>query len=71
MFTAPEVVIQGAVSPDATVSVNGLLASVDPSGSFQTDVPLALAEGHNLIEIVASDLEGNVISQVLTLIYLP
>ena len=57
----------GRASPDATVSVNGQLVELDPSGNFET--ALHLDEGPNLIEAIASDLAGDVRSSVLTVIF--
>ena len=57
--------ITGRSSPDATVSVNGQLAAVDEAGAFGTPQPLKLDEGPNLVEVIASDLAGQVRSQVL------
>ena len=54
----------GLTSPDAVVSVNGMLASVDDEGNFTAEnVPLN--EGPNLLEIIASDLSGAMASEVL------
>jgi hypothetical protein len=64
-----EIPVTGQTSPDATVSVNGQLADVDSSGSFEA--LLALEEGPNLIEVIATDLAGDVRSQVWTVIYIP
>ena len=58
--------ISGTASPDATVSANGQLATVEPSGSFETNIPLIA--GPNLIEIVASDLSGIVLPRVITVV---
>ncbi len=63
--------VMGTTSPDATVSVNGQLATVDPSGEFGTAAPLHLLEGPNLIEVIASDLNGDVRAVVLTVIFIP
>jgi hypothetical protein len=49
--------------------VNGELAEVDNQGNFTTLV--VLEEGPNLIEVVASDLEGNQESHTLVTIYEP
>ncbi len=56
----------GTASPDATVTVNGVLAEIDSSGNFQATV--SLDAGTNLIEVIVSDLAGEVRSQVLTVI---
>ena len=59
------VTVGGRSSPDATVSVNGHLALLDPTGQFNVSLPLT--EGPNLIEVIASDLAGNVEERLLTL----
>ena len=62
-------VVQGLTSPDATVSVNGLLVMPLSEGSFETT--LTLDEGLNLIEVLTSDVAGNRKNTVLTVIYIP
>ena len=61
--------ISGATSPDALVSVNGVLVDVNSEGVFTTSV--SLDDGANLVEVVASDFKGNDVSAVLTIIYIP
>ena len=63
------ITINGQTTPDAIVSINGVIVPVDDTGRFE--VPLVLNEGPNLIEIVASDLEGIPISTQLTVVSLP
>ena len=63
------VLVGGITSPDAVVSVNGVLVDVDEKGRFTSTV--SLQEGPNLIEAVASDFHGNQVSSVLTIIYIP
>jgi len=60
--------VRGFTSPDATVSVNGQLATPRTNGYFE--VSLLLKEGPNLIEVIASDLGGNQEYVVITVIYL-
>ena len=56
--------VTGLTSPDAVVSVNGLMAVVDEEGNFSVeDVPLD--EGPNLLQIIASDLSGAVAYETL------
>jgi hypothetical protein len=52
-----DLIVSGTVTLNAVVSVNGLLAQVDPTGKFR--IPLKLDEGPNLTEVVASDALGN------------
>ncbi len=51
------------------MSVNGELAEVDEEGNFTMMV--VLEEGPNIIEVIASDLEGNEESRTLVIIYVP
>ena len=47
----------GVSLPDAIVTVNGEIVSVNVFGVFR--VTLLLEEGPNIIEVIASDLLGN------------
>lgn len=69
MVTTAQVRVEGITLPDAVVSVNGDLITVDERGNFSTQV--ALAEGPNVIDVVASDFSGNEVSKSLAIIYLP
>lgn len=53
----------GATSVDAVVTVNGAPVEVDELGIFSKSVELE--EGPNVIEVTASDLQGNIQSQRL------
>ena len=70
MVRTSEISVVGRSSPDATVSVNGLLAKVDTDGTFESTRSLLLQEGPNLIEVIASDLTGAVRTRVLTVIFI-
>lgn len=61
--------IVGQTIVGAVVSVNGNLVDVDASGKFQTTVKLD--EGPNIIQVVASDVNGNELSAILRVIYEP
>jgi len=62
--------VVGRTTPDAVVSVNGhVIRAIDENGNFTTVI--SLAEGPNLVEIIATDYQGNKVSQVLTVIYAP
>ena len=69
VVSSEEIPVAGRSSPDATVSVNGVLADTDTLGSFEA--LLSLEEGPNLIEVIASDLAGDVRTTVLMVIYIP
>lgn len=60
--------LTGRASPDAVMSVNGVIIPIAPDGSF--GVSLVLNPGPNLIEVVASDLSGATESRVITVISL-
>ena len=61
--------VSGSTSPEAQVSVNGELIDVDGQGNFAAMVELE--EGPNVIEVIATDYEGNEESCVLAVIYAP
>lgn len=63
------VLLRGRTTPDAIVSVNGVIIPVQADGTFE--LTLALDPGPNLIEIVASDLDGNSVSSSLAIISIP
>ncbi len=69
IINANKVEVGGHTSPGAVVSVNGELAEVDEEGNFTMTV--VLEEGPNIIEVIASDLEGNEESHTLVVIYVP
>lgn len=71
VLNSSELSVVGRSSPDATVSVNGQLAVVKFSGDFATARPLSLEPGTNLIEVIASDLTGEVRTLMLAVIYIP
>ncbi len=63
------VVARGQTTPDAILSINGVIVSVSPDGTFE--VQLALEPGPNVLEVVASDLDGNEVSKVIAVVSLP
>ena len=63
------VLLHGVTSADATVSVNGVILEVQSDGTFELTLPLE--PGPNIVDIVASDLEGNSINSSLAIISLP
>ncbi len=69
IITVDKVEVRGRTTPGAVVSVNGELVEVDGEGNFTTMV--VLEEGPNIIEVIASDLEGNEESRILVIIYVP
>ena len=69
VVSSSPVTVTGSTTPDAVVSINGESMEVDIEGAFSADV--ILEEGPNVIEVVASNLQGNQESVILVLIYLP
>ena len=68
VVTSAAIAAVGRASPDATVTLNGRLAEMDVAGNFS--ILFSLDEGINLIEVIASDLVGEVLTRVLTVIYI-
>ncbi len=69
IVTSSVIPVSGTTSPDAVVSVNSEMVEVDERGNFSTMV--TLEEGPNIIEVIASDFEGNKEGSVLAVIYIP
>jgi len=63
------ILVIGASNVDAVVTVNGVPAEVDALGLFSTSV--TLEEGPNAIEVIASDIRGNVRSQTVVVFRMP
>ncbi len=63
------VTISGVTSPDAVLSINGILVPINEEGEFEAT--LSLDSGANLIEVIASDFEGNEESAVLAIVSIP
>jgi glucodextranase-like protein len=61
--------VTGATSPGAVVTVNDDILVAGGGGQFQDNV--SLAEGPNVIEIIASNSSGSEASLELTVIYQP
>ena len=69
IINADKVEVIGITTPGAVVSINGELAEVDGEGNFT--IMVVLEEGPNIIEVIASDLEGNEESHTLVIVYVP
>ena len=76
--TAPEdesvldsatVEVMGATNPDNVVSVGGEVVEVDEDGNFT--VVVTLEEGPNVIEVIASNFDGEEVDTLITVIYFP
>ena len=63
------ITVKGEAPPETVVTVNDDILVVEADGKFESDV--ALEEGPNVIEIVASDLEGNEVAFIITVTYEP
>lgn len=68
IVSQPSVEIHGEVSTDAVLTINDDIY-VLPKGIFTKTV--ALVEGPNAIQIIASDMNGNEVDQILTITYQP
>jgi hypothetical protein len=69
IVTVNKIAIIGTTKPNSVVSVNGALAKLDRTGRFEFTV--TLEEGANSIEVIASDVDGNSVFEILNLIYEP
>ena len=65
----PQVDVSGSAPAGTVISVNDDVLIVGADQQFKTSVPLE--EGPNLIEIIASDENGNEASALLTVTYEP
>ena len=63
------VLLRGITSADAIVSVNGVILEIQPDGTFE--LTLALDPGPNIVDVVASDLDGSSINSSLAIISIP
>ncbi len=69
IVTQPRQRLAGHTSPQAVVSVNGVSVAVNPFGAFDTTV--ALEPGPNIIEVVSTNQDGQVLSAIVPVIYRP
>lgn len=58
--------VRGRTSPDAILSINGLIVQVSAEGNFEAEI--RLKEGPQLIEVVASDLNGDSENEILQVV---
>ncbi len=63
------VTVGGNTTPDAVVSINGEIVEVNALGEFAVSV--LIDPGPNLIEVIASDIDGKQESAVLAIIFVP
>ena len=71
MVTSNVVTVSGLTSPDATVSVNGILAKPDAQGRFSVDLLLSLVDNPLSIEVIATSVAGEQRSVIRTVIFVP
>ena len=69
LVTVPTVPVIGGSRLDAVVGVNGVPVEINEFGIFSAEV--SLVEGSNLIEVLASDIEGNIRFQTVAVFYVP
>ena len=69
VVNAPQVEIIGQTAPDVVLTFNDEIVVAGPDGAFTATVPLD--EGPNLVQMVASDAEGDETTFELTVTYEP
>jgi hypothetical protein len=69
VVNTPQIDVTGSAPADTVISVNDDILIVGADGQFKSTV--MLEEGPNLIEIIASDEDGNETSVLLTVTYEP
>lgn len=65
----PQITVSGLASPGAVVTVDDQILLAGPDGTFQAEV--ALDEGPNLIEVIASNDSGSESTVDMTVVYEP
>lgn len=61
--------VSGTTEPGSSVTINGFEVEVDEAGNFAKDI--SLAEGPNMIYVIATDGSGNTASDEITVTYDP
>lgn len=69
VVSSPELRLTGRTGPNAIVSIDGRSAPVDRYGYFSATI--ALNEGPNFIDVVATNDDGTTLSEVVAVIYRP
>ena len=64
---SPALPLSGRTGPNAIVSINGRSVPVDRFGYFSSTVQLD--EGPNVVDVVATDVDGETFSKVLAVIF--
>ena len=65
--TASPLLVTGVTAPNAVVSVNDEVGFADASGRFSITVPLEL--GPNVLEVIASQANGEQVFAIVTVLY--
>lgn len=65
------VTVAGMTSPDATVSVNGILVTPDADGRFSIELTADPEDNPLPIEVIATSVAGEQLSLVRTVIFIP
>jgi len=65
------VTVAGVTSPDATVSVNGILVTPDADGRFSIELTADPEDNPLPIEVIATSVAGERLSLVRTVIFIP
>lgn len=65
------VTVAGVTSPDATVSVNGILVTPDADGRFSIDLTADPEDNPLPVEVIATSVAGEQLSLVRTVIFIP
>jgi hypothetical protein len=71
VVNSDSVTVAGLTSPDAMVSVNGVLVTPDDQGRFTVDLPMSLQDNPLSIEVIATSVAGERRSVVRTVIFIP
>lgn len=69
VFNVSQIEVSGKAPVETVISINDQIVVVSETGDFS--VPVSLEEGPNIIELIASDLDGNELDIVLTVVYEP
>jgi hypothetical protein len=67
IVSQPEINVTGQAPAETVISLNETILLVSGNGLFS--IPVLLEEGPNVIEMVASNLDGDEIYLVMTIVY--
>lgn len=65
------VTVAGVTSPDATVSVNGILVTPDAGGRFSIELTADPEDNPLPVEVIATSVAGEQLSLVRTVVFIP